>query len=273
MRLRRRQASVWGLAGVGWGWLGSVLHWQLLATFGVARAHHHHPPQFISLSLYICLPSICQSDTTLSSSQHLCFLVWLHLSPSSTLTHCQIVLSACNRLSSVSLPDLPVSTLLASDYPASTISWKSLTMILACPFLGSACPLPWLSSDYLIQLYRVSVTPISSAASCSYVTLIIPSLRKYETEFHGHYSSVSWFGLAEPNLHSPPETVKGQWPEDRLFYLLPVCYQRYLSVFVLALGPNQTHYIIWVTGNIKCISTNKNKTKVHSMVQNRIKTT
>jgi len=28
-----------------------------------------------------------------------------------------------------------------------------------------------------------------------------------------------------------------------------------------------------LTGNIKCISTNKNKTKVDSVVQNRIKTT
>ena len=44
---------------------------------------------------------------------------------SSTLTHWQIVLDACTRLSSVPLPDLPVLTMLASDCPALPISWKS----------------------------------------------------------------------------------------------------------------------------------------------------
>ena len=86
------------------------------------------------VTVHLCLTtlhlpaSISQSDTPLSSSQlHspvLSAVLWLYLSPSSTRTHCQIVLDACTRLSSVSLPDLPVSTLLASDYPASRISWK-----------------------------------------------------------------------------------------------------------------------------------------------------
>ena len=86
------------------------------------------------VTVHLCLTtlhlpaSISQSDTPLSSNQlHspvLSALLWLYLSPSSTLTHCQIVLDACTRLSSVSMPDRLVSTLLASDYPALRISWK-----------------------------------------------------------------------------------------------------------------------------------------------------
>ena len=117
-------------------------------------------------------------------------------------------------------PCLPPTTL-PHGSPGNNISLLSPTTIFVCPFLDSACLLPWLSGDYPIQLYRVSVPPVSSVASCSSGTRIIPSL----------------------------ETFKSQRPEDRLFCLLPlfpgrvlnkVCYQLYLPVFVLLLCPNQT---------------------------------
>ena len=125
-------------------------------------------------------------------------------------------------------PDSPTLLCLISLFwphlpPTVLISWNLLslsspTMILTCPFLVL---LPWLSGD--TWFYRVSVTPVSSVTSCTSVILIISLLREYKTESHGHYSPVSWFGSAEANIQSPPETVKGQRPEIRLFSLLPLC--------------------------------------------------
>jgi len=107
-------------------------------------------------------------------------------------------------------PCLPLTTL-PQGSPGNNLSLP--TTILVCPFLDSGCLLPWLSGDYLIQLYRVSVTPVSSVASCTSGTRIIPSLSDYNTEF-SHYSPASWAGSAGPNLQSSLKTVKGQRPED-----------------------------------------------------------
>ena len=158
-------------------------------------------PSHQANSIHLC--SLLRSGCIKAPALHSLFVrLFLMLAPDSPAFLCLISwFQPC--LSPTTLPHLS-----PGNYP----SLLSLTTILACPFLGSTCPLPWLSGYCLIQLYRVSATSISSVASCSSVTLIISSLREYETEFHRHYSPVTWFGLTEPNLQSPPEIVKGQRP-------------------------------------------------------------
>ena len=139
-----------------WCCSASLLNSPTPPALSAPRCHssslpHHSAPACFSLPirhtpLIKPTPLTCALCAALAAAPHsLIATLFLMLAPGSPAFLCLI---------SRFWPCLP-PTVLPYRFPGNHLSLPYPTTILTCPFLGSACLLPWLSGDYLIHLYRV----------------------------------------------------------------------------------------------------------------------